>query len=112
MRVGAQTRLFGTERRTEVLIAVRLLEETYARELARLLDAPLLSVQRIVDALEAEGILAIRSSGRERRITLNPRYFAVAELRELLLRLSIATPQIVEAVESLRLSPRKKGKAL
>jgi DNA-binding transcriptional ArsR family regulator len=112
MRVGTQTRLFGTERRTEVLIAIRLLEETYARELARVLGAPLLSVQRIVDALEGEGILAIRSSGRERRITLNPRYFALSELRALLLRLSTATPQIVKAVESLRLSPRKKGKAL
>lgn len=112
MRIGGKSRLFGSERRTEVLIAIALLGETYAREVARVLSAPLLSVQRIVDALEADGILAIRATGRERRMTLSPRFFAVRELRELLLRLSEADADLLQAAGSLRRSPRKKGKPL
>lgn len=111
-RASRKLRLFGSERRTEVLLAIALLEESYARELARTLRAPLLSVQRILDALEMEGIVAIRTSGRERRVTLNPRFFALAELRTLLLRLSEGDADLTEAVYSLRRSPRKKGKPL
>ncbi len=108
--IGAKSRVLGSRRRTEVLVCIALLEETYAREVARVLKAPLLSVQRIVDALETDGVLAIRTSGRERRITLNPHYFAFSELRSLLLRLSLADPDVAGAVEALRRIPRKKGK--
>lgn len=112
MRVGVVSKVFGTEQRTEVLVAIRLLEETYARELARLLERPLLTVQRIVDALEIEGIIAIRLSGRERRIRLNPRYFAIEELRPLLLRLGQAGFPFVERIDAMRRGPRKKGKSV
>lgn len=105
-------KLFGSRRRTEVLLAVALLGETYSRELARLLDAPLLSVQRVVDALDEEGILAVRTVGRGRLVTLNPRFFAVAELRALLSRLADGEMEIQAAVSSLRRSPRRKGKDL
>lgn len=108
----SKPRLFGSARRTEVLVSIALLEHTYAREIARVLGAPLLSVQRIVDALESDGILAVRLSGRERRMTLNPRYVAAAELRVLLLRLSRAYPGVRQSVAVLRRSPRKKGKAM
>ncbi len=37
--------------------AIALLDEMYAREIARLIDAPLISVQRIVDALERDEIV-------------------------------------------------------
>ena len=112
MRIGSRPRLFGSERRTQVLVAVGMLQETYPRELARVLGAPLLSVQRIVDALEAEGVLATRLSGRERRIRLNPRYFALRELQALILRLARADQHTSAAVEQLRRSPRKRGKSL
>lgn len=105
-------KLFGSRRRTEVLLGVALLGETYARELARLLNAPLLSVQRVVDALDEEGVVAVRSFGKERRVTLNPRFFAIAELRALLLRLAEGETEIQQAVSSLRRSPRRKGKEL
>lgn len=112
MKIGARGRLFGSERRTEILLAIGLLEETYARELARLLGAPLVTVQRVVDSLDRESIVSTRLVGRLRRITLNPRYFARRELAALLLRLAKADAALVAAVESLRRSPRKRGKPL
>jgi hypothetical protein len=105
-------RLFGSRRRTEVLLATALLEETYARELARVLGAPLISVQRIVDALDVAGVFATRLTGRLRRITLNPRYFAVKELEMLLRRLALADQPLVDAVGAIRRRSRRKGKPL
>ncbi len=107
-----KSRLFGTQRRTEVLTATALLGESYPRELARVLNAPLFSVQRAVDALEVEGVIAGRLIGRERRVTLNPRYFAINELKPLLARLAQVDGQLRSAAESLRRRPRKRGKAI
>ncbi len=104
--------LLGSARRTEILQAIALLDETYARELARLLGAPLLSVQRIVDALERDGVVVTRLVGVERRVTFNPRFYAVNELKALLLRLSDRNERLGEAVYGLRRRPRRKGKAL
>jgi DNA-binding IclR family transcriptional regulator len=109
--VAAQ-KLFGTIRRTEVLKALALLEETYARELARVLEAPLITIQRLVDDLEREGIVATRLIGKERRVTFNPRFFARADLQTLLLRLSQDDERLANAVSALRKRPRKKGKTL
>jgi DNA-binding transcriptional ArsR family regulator len=104
--------VLGTVRRTEVLQTIALLEETYAREIARLIDAPLLSVQRIVDALERDEIVVTRRIGVERRVALNPRFYAIAELKALLLRLSDRNERLIAAVSALRRRPRKKNKAL
>lgn len=93
-------------------MAIALLGESYPRELARVLNAPLLSVQRVVDALDEEGVVAVRSFGKIRRVTLNPRFFGSADLRALLLRLAEGETEIQQAVSSLRRSPRRKGKAL
>jgi DNA-binding transcriptional ArsR family regulator len=112
MQVIAGSKLFGTARRTEVLKALGVLEETYARELARLLGAPLLTVQRLIDALERDGVVVTRRIGNERRISFNPRFFAVRELRALLFRMAQTDDRIVEAVRSLRRRPRRKGKPL
>lgn len=106
------TNLFGTVRRTEVLQMIALLDETYARELSRLIDAPLISVQRIVDALERDDLIVTRSIGAERRITFNPRFYALAELKALLLRLSDRNEPLTRAANELRRRPRRKGKSL
>lgn len=105
-------KLFGTRRRTEVLILVALLGESYPTELARLLDAPLYSIQTIVDALDRDGILATRLLGRTRQVTLDPRYFAFKELRRLLLRLAEAETDIHTAALKRRSRPRRAGKPL
>jgi hypothetical protein len=93
-----------------VLLLTALLGESYPSELARLLGAPIYSVQKIVDALDGEGVLATRIIGRERRVSLNPRYRAHAPLRELLLRLVEVDTDLQARAAGLRRRPRRKGK--
>jgi DNA-binding transcriptional ArsR family regulator len=108
----APMRLFGSPLRARILVALALLEESYASELARVIDAPLFSVQRAVDALEADRVLTTRTIGKERRVALNPRFTGANELNALLRRLAIEFPDINMQVEGLRRRPRAKGKAL
>ena len=67
---------FGSSTRTRALIALQLLGESYARELARLLNAPLSGVQMALRTLERDGIVVARNVGRTRVYQLSPRYFA------------------------------------
>jgi DNA-binding Lrp family transcriptional regulator len=112
MSALAGDNLLGSVRRTEVLETIALLEETYSREIARVIRAPLISVQRIVDALERDGIIVTRAIGVERRITFNPRFYAAPELKSLLLRLSDENAPLRSAVTALRRRPRRKGKPI
>jgi hypothetical protein len=105
-------KVFGSRRRTEVLILVALLGESYPTELARLLEAPLYSIQTIVEALDREGILATRLSGNSRRVALDPRYYAFKDLRSLLTRLAEAEPGLRAAAARRRSRPRRAGKPL
>jgi hypothetical protein len=95
-----------------VLLAVALLEETYGREIARVLAMPLITVQRIVDSLERDAVIAVRTVGRQRMVALNPRFLVWQQLRDLLWRLADADTELVEAVSCLRRRPRRKGKPL
>src|ERR1700730_18041748 len=85
---------FGSGTRTQVLLALRLLEQSYPRELARLLDVPLSVVQKAIRSLESDQIIAGRSIGRTRAFQLNPAYFARRELRDHLARLVEAEPRL------------------
>lgn len=105
-----QQKLFGSRRRTEVLVLLALLGESYPTELARLLQAPLYSIQTIVAALDREGVLATRVSGNSRRVSLDPRYFAYQDLRKLLLRLAEAETDLRSAAARRRSRPRRAGK--
>ncbi len=91
---------------------VALLEETYPAELSRILEARLYSIQKIVDSLDREGVLATRLIGGQRRVSLNPRFFAGNELRALLLRLAEAEEELKAKAAGLRRRPRRKGKSL
>jgi DNA-binding transcriptional ArsR family regulator len=95
-----------------VLLALRLLDESYARELARLLDAPLSGVQGALRSLERDGLVAGRLVGRTRLFQLDPRYFARDELRRYLLRLTEAENTLRARVAGLRRRPRRGGKPL
>ena len=105
-------KLFGSRRRSEALILIALLGETYPTELARLLGAPLFSIQTIVDALDREGIVATRRSGNSRRVALDPRYYAFKQLKDLLLRLAQAEPELRTAATRRRSRPRRAGTPL
>lgn len=103
---------FGGQARTLVLLALSLLEESFPRELARLLDVPLNGVQQALRGLEVDGLVAARAAGRTRLYRLNPRYFARDELGEYLKRLARAENDLVERTAKLRKRPRRAGKPL
>lgn len=103
---------FGGQARTRVLLALRLLETSYARELARVLDLPVSGVQAALRGLERDGLVAAQAAGRTRLYRLDPRYFARDELRRYLLRLTGPERELNEQVARLRRRPRRTGKPL
>src|SRR6186713_456059 len=98
---------FGGQTRTQVLLALRLLEETYARELARLLARPINGVQMALRSLERDGLVTGRLAGRTRLVRLNPSYFARDELQRYLLKLGDADAELRDRVAQLRRRPRR-----
>ena len=105
-------KLFGSASRSRILTLVALLGETYPRELARLSRAPLSSVQRMVNDLEREGVVASRIVGANREVRLSPRFYGVDELRSLLLKYAKRDPSLERRVSELRRRPRRAGKLL
>src|ERR1035441_3310173 len=93
---------FGSQTRTRLLIAFELLRQSYARELARLLEAPLSVVQKGLASLERDGFSGGRLLARPRLFEINPRYFAAKELRGLLDRLAAADAALKRRVAELR----------
>ena len=105
-------KLFGSERRTEVLILIALLKETFPTEIARLLGARLYSVQKIVDGLERDGVLVTRISGRKRVVRLDSRFTASEQLKSLLTRLIDVNPKIRAIVARRRSRHGRRCKAV
>jgi DNA-binding transcriptional ArsR family regulator len=101
---------FGGGTRTRVLVALGLLESSYPRELARLLDAPVSGVRKALKSLEMDGLVAGRLVGRTRLMQLSPTYFAAPELRTYLQRLAEGDPELEERSRALRRRPRRTGK--
>lgn len=110
--VDAANALFGSETRSAVLVAIRLLEETWASELAALLELRLYSVQRTIAAFEREGVIVTRLQGSTRVITLSPRYVAAKELDALLWKLGQADTALQKRLAARRRRPRQTGKAV
>jgi DNA-binding transcriptional ArsR family regulator len=103
---------FGSRTRTQVLLALQLLDQSYPRELSRLLEISLSVVQKAIRSLEADELVAGRSVGRTRTFQLNPRYFARREIRELLVKLLETDRQLKQRASRLRRRPRRTGKRL
>jgi len=101
---------FGGQARTRVLLALRLLGDSYPRELARLLEMPVNGVQQAVRGLERDGLVAGRLVGRTRLLQINPRYFAREELLRYLWRLAEADGELQGRTAALRRRPRRAGK--
>jgi hypothetical protein len=102
--------LFGGRNRTQVLIALRLLGETYASELASILDLRVFTVQSILASLEKEAVVVSHMLGRTRRVVLNPRYFASGELAALLWKLGQNDVPLQKSLATRRRRPRRAGK--
>lgn len=103
---------FGSQTRTRLLLALSLLEQSYARELARVLKVPVSVIQKALLSLEKDGLVAVRSVGRTRVVVLNPRYFARREFATFLSRLAEPEDRLKKAVAALRRRPRRTGKRL
>jgi len=101
---------FGSATRTRVLLALSLLGESYARELARVLNAPLSGVQKALQGLELDGVVAARAVGRTRVFQLDPRYFARDALKQFLRRLTEPETALQRQIATLRRRPRRTGK--
>ena len=102
--------LFGTRNRTDVLVALRLLGETYPSELAALLKLRVFSVQRVLESLESAGVVVSRLAGRTRLVTLSPRFFASKELDALLWALGKQDIELQKKLATRRRRPRRAGK--
>ncbi len=87
-----------------------MLETTYPSELAQLLGLRTFTVQTILASLEREAIIASRLMGRTRVVTLNPRYFAHAELSALLWKLGQRDVELQTRLAARRRRPRRAGK--
>ena len=103
---------FGGKTRTLVLVAFGLLEESFPRELARVLETPLNGIQQALKGLEADGIVSGRTAGRTRLFRVDPNYFARAELQSYLRRLVEPEAKLVRRIAALRRRPRRTGKPL
>jgi DNA-binding transcriptional MocR family regulator len=97
--------------RTSLLMLVAVLAESYPAELARYLDTTISSVQRTLDKLEYEGLIATRQLV-VRAVTLNPAHPAAKEFKALLLRIAEGYPEYRKIKESARTRPRRRGKHL
>ncbi len=103
--------VFGTKMRTAMLLLIAVLGETYPAEIARYLRTTIPSVQRTLDRVEDEGLIATRPLV-VRTVTLNPLYPAYDELRALLLRIAAGYPEYARLKESRRTRPRRRAKTL
>ncbi len=103
---------FGGQVRTQTLLGLQLLDESYARELSRVLNRALAGVQMALRGLERDGLVAARTVGRTRLYRLNPRYFAREELRRYLARLAEPERDIRQRAAALRRRPRQTGKPM
>ncbi len=112
MTVIGNSSPFGSSARTRSILALSLLGQSHARELARVLDAPLSSIQSALKSLERDGLVTARSRGRTRVFEINPGYFARRELLPFVTRLAEAESWLTDRVESLRRRPRRSGKPL
>lgn len=110
MSVVIRSSPFGSGTRTRTLVVLRMLGDSYPRELARVLESPLSTVQGALRGLERDGLVAGRTMGRMRVFRLNPRYFAYRELDRLLGRLTEAEPELGRRVATMRRRPRRTGK--
>lgn len=112
MRVMNIPSPFGSLARTQVLLMLRLMSESYARELARLLGLSLSGVQKALGSLERDGLVAARAVGRTRLFRIDPRAYARRELERYLDRLLESESVLRARVATLRRHPRCTGKPL
>ena len=104
--------VFGTPLRDRILASLAMREQSHVGELARAFELSSAGVAKAVRQLERDGLIVAMERGRTRVLSLNPRWFAKRELRELLERMADAEPELYAPLRSLRARPRRSGKVL
>ncbi|GMV90095.1 MAG: hypothetical protein AMXMBFR81_30250 [Chthonomonas sp.] len=104
--------MFGTATRTDTLLAVHLLGETHAAEIARVLGRAPSRIQAAIESLELAGVLAGVTEGKTRRVRLNPRFHAYKELSALLAAMGAADLGLQKRLATERRRPRRTGKPI
>jgi DNA-binding transcriptional ArsR family regulator len=105
-------RLFGSDKQTRVLVLLAMLESTHPLELARLSGVSRTAVDSYLDRLEEDGVIVSARQGRNRRVSINPRFRYRNRLIELLKEIGFGSPAVMSALSTLRRRPRRKGKTL
>jgi len=101
---------FGGKTRSAVLVALRLLGESYARELSRVLESRVSGVQQALRGLEADKLVAARPLGRTKLYRIDSAYFAYNELQRYLLRLAEPERTLRRRIEAIRRQPMRGGR--
>ena len=105
--------LFGNETASKVLLYLQEMESGYPRGIAESLKLPVSQVQRQLERLEREGVLASRLVGKTRLYQWNPRCGYLSELRALLGRgIELLPSEFKKSLLSERRRPRRAGKPL
>ena len=104
--------VFGTGIRTKSLVAISVLGETHAPELARLLGVGTTTVRNALDTLEQAGLVVGTLEGNTRRVRLNPGFRAYQQLDALLSQLARGDDALLLRISDLRRRPRRSGKSL
>ena len=112
MRVIQASSPFGSNSRTRVLLALQVMTESYARELARVLGLNLSGVQKALASLERDGLVSGRAMARTQLFRVNPRVFARRELERYLDRLLEPEEELRARAAAIRRRPRRTGKPL
>lgn len=112
MAITKNIGLFGTATRTSTLLAVHMLGETHASEIAQVLGKSLSRIQAALDSLEQAGAVVGAVEGTTRRVRLNPRYIALEELQNLLTKLGMMDVELQKRLAEKRRRPRRSGKEL
>lgn len=82
--------LFGGSLRTDTLVAIARLGETYPAQLAALFDRHHSQVQRTVASLESARVIVSTPLGSVRRLRLNPEFPGFPALQALLLEMALS----------------------
>lgn len=105
--------LLRAETQEQILIYLLLRGNGYGRGIAEFYGIPASPVQKQLERLESDGVIASQVIGKVRNFELNPRYPFLEPLKALLKAAVAAYPQaVINQLMVQRTRPRQAGKAL
>lgn len=104
--------VFGSPIRDRVLVLLEIKHSSHLREIARMFELSVPTLQRAIKQLERDGLIVARAVGRSRLLELNPRFYAYRELRAILHTMAVQRPELYASAEQIRTRPRRSGKPL